>query len=290
MTFLDIIPGDVLQEPQKFVSTMDRLVDKLIDYSITLGLKLVAATIVFFIGRFVITWLRRLIQGFLERRNIESSVKSFVDSLSDIMLKIVLFLVIANILGLSLTSFAAILAAAGLAIGMAMKDNLSNFAGGLLLLINKPFKVGDRILAQGMDGVVDSIGILYTVLLTGDNRTIFIPNGPLSTGSITNYSAQDKRRIDITLNIYDGVSIKLIKETLKSITDTNKKIHQSPEPFIGITTLNNNTMDVALRVWVDTPDYLLVNTDLNERIYTAFCDKQIFSAPFTTIRMAKEPQ
>lgn len=288
MILLDVIPDEALQEPQKFVSAIDRIIDQLIDHALALGLKIIAAAIVFFIGRWVIGWLRKLIDRFLLRRHIEDTVRSFIDSFADIMLKIVLFLIIANILGLSLTSFAAILAAAGLAIGMAMKDNLSNFAGGVLILINKPFKAGDRIVAQGMDGAVQSIGILYTILLTGDNRTIYIPNGPLSTGSITNYSTQSTRRIDLTLTVSYGANIELIKETLKSIIQSDEKIFKSPAPFVGVTMLNNGTVDVTIRVWVDTGEYAGVNIDLNEKIYAALSENKIYSAPITAIRIAKD--
>jgi small conductance mechanosensitive channel len=238
---LDIISTDSLNitSAEAAVSFLDKVFGQLVDIVVALGFKVVAAIIVFIIGRWIIGWIRKFFDKFLLRRRIEETVRSFLDSLINITLKLVLFLFIVNILGIQTTSFAAILAAAGLAIGMAMKDNLSNFAGGVMLLINKPFKVGDRIVAQGTDGTVQSIGILYTVLLTGDNVTIFIPNGPLSTGNITNYSAQKERRIDLTFSINYGVDADVVKAVLASIIKENKSIKDNPAPFIGVTNINN---------------------------------------------------
>ena len=285
---LDIIPVDSLQHAELSVSAIDNFLDKILDHAITLGMKLVAAAVVFIIGRWVIKWLRKFIDRFLERRKVEATVKSFLDSLANITFQIILFLLVVNILGISMMSFAAVLAAAGLAIGMAMKDNLSNFAGGVMLLINKPFKVGDRIIAQSMDGIVQSIGILYTVLLTGDNRTIYLPNGPLSTGSITNFSHQRERRVDITFTLSYGADIENVKSILQSIIKNNSLIKDKPAPFIGVTMLNNGTLDITIRVWVNSGDYASVNVDLNEKVYTAFSENNIYTPAVTNIKMLKD--
>lgn len=285
---LDIIPVDTLSKADISTTTIDRLLEQLLDHAITIGLRLVAAVVIFIIGRWAIGWLRKFINKFLERRRIENTVRGFLDSLANISLQIVLFLLIVNILGISMTSFAAILAAAGLAVGMAMKDNLSNFAGGVMLLINKPFKVGDRILAQGMDGTVRTIGILYTVLLTSDNRAIYIPNGPLSTGTIINYSDQLQRRIDITLNISYGTDVDSAKAILQSVIQSNGLIKDSPSPFIGVTTINNGSIDITIRVWVNSSDYNSVNVDLNEKIYASFRENGIYTPSLLTIKMAKD--
>ncbi len=285
---LDIMQGEVFSQDNLSMSTIDQLLTQLLDHAVALGLKIIAAAIVFFIGKWAIGWLRRLIVKFLERRQIENTVKSFLDSLANISLKIILFILIVNILGISTTSFAAVLAAAGLAIGMAMKDNLSNFAGGVMLLVNKPFKVGDRIIAQGMDGSVSAIGILYTELITGDNRTIYMPNGPLSTGTITNFSTQKQRRIDITLNVNAGFDVASIKDMLYSIIHSNSLIKNAPAPFVGITMLNNGNIDVTIRVWVDSSDYASVNIGLNEKIYAVFCEKGIYSSALLSVKMIKD--
>lgn len=283
---LDILSQDISSEVK--ISKLDQLLEQLLDHAVALGLKLLAAFVVFIIGRWVIGWLRKFINRFLTRRKVEETVKSFLDSLASITLKIILFLIIVNILGIQTTSFAAVLAAAGLAIGMAMKDNLSNFAGGVMLLVNKPFKVGDKIIAQSTDGTVQSIGILYTVLLTADNRTIYVPNGPLSTGTITNVSAQKERRVDITFNINYGVDIEDIKNTLQSIIKKDSLIKETPQPFVGLTLVNNGSIDVTIRVWVNSGDYATVNVALNEKIYTVLSGKGIYAPSSLNVKLLKD--
>lgn len=286
---LQIISSESLKDSELSISLIDKLFEQLLDSAILLGQRILLAAVIFFIGRWLIRLLRSFISRFLERKKIEKTVKSFLDSMASVTLKIVLFVIIVNVLGVSTTSFAAILAAAGLAIGMAMKDNLSNFAGGVMLLINKPFKVGDRVLSQGMDGVVQSIGILYTVLLTGDNRTIFIPNGPLSTGNIINFSTQPNRRVDITLNVNYGIEVDDIKKIIEGILASDKRIKNIPSsPFIGVTMLNNGTIDITIRVWVDTGDYASVNVYLNEAIYAQFSEQGIYSPSTLSVKMLKE--
>lgn len=269
-------------------STIDTLLKQFLNQAVEFGIKLIIVAIIFLVGRWAIRWLRKFFDRLLEKQKVESTVKSFLDSLINISLQAVLFLIIVNILGLPTTSFAAILAAIGLAIGMAMKDNLSNFAGGVMLLINKPFKVGDRILAQGMDGLVQAIGILYTVLLTGDNRTIYIPNGPLSTGSIINFSDQEERRIDIVYTVSYGIDIENVKSTLKDIIKNISLIKTDPAPFIGVTTINNGTLDVTIRVWVKSTNYSSVSVELNERVYATFQSLGIYTAASINVKMLKD--
>lgn len=286
---LDSIPSQGVDNVEDSIDLLTHFFEIVKDQAIVFGERLIIAVIVFFLGRWLIRFLKSFFDGFLRRRKIENTAKTFLNSVADITLKIVLLLLIANILGLSMTSFAAILAAVGLAVGMAMKDNLSNFAGGVLLLLNKPFKVGDRIVAQNMDGVVDSIGILYTVLLTGDNKTIFIPNGPLSTGNIINYSTQKQRRVDITLNLNHGVNIDEVKEILRDIIASEPRVKYIPsQPFIGVTMLNNGTIDVTIRVWVESADYSGVNIYLNETVYNTFIDREILSKSSLSVRMLKD--
>lgn len=278
----------ILSENETEMSMFQKILDQFINHAIILGQRIVLCIILYFVGRWIISWIKKIFIRFLNRRQIEDTVKSFLASLIDITSKIILGLIIINTLGISTTSFAAILAAAGLAIGMSMKDNLSNFAGGVLLLINKPFKVGDRVFAQGMDGVVQSIGILYTIMLTADNRTIFIPNGPLSTGNIINYSRQAQRRIDITLNVNYGADIDLIRTTLSAIINSREKILSSPEPFIGVTLVNNGNLDITIRVWVNTQDYAAESTAINESVYKIFYERGIFTTSSLTVKIAEK--
>lgn len=289
MMFSQIISGeDIPQKVDFSISAIDDILTRFFDMAVSFGIKLIIAVVVFIVGRWLIKWLRKFIERFLERRHIERTVKSFLDSLANITLQVILFLVIVNILGISTTSFAAILAAVGLAVGMSMKDNLSNFAGGVMILINKPFKLGDRIIAQGMDGVVNSIGILYTVLLTGDNRTIYIPNGPLSTGSIINFSNQKERRIDIIFTFGFGVNADNVKSILNNVIRNTASIKDIPAPFIGVTTLNNGTFDITIRVWVNSTDYSSVNVELNEKAYAALQENNIYTPALLSVKMLKD--
>lgn len=278
---------ETLSSNELSISTLDRIWDQLVENATSLGMKIVLAAFIFIIGRWIIKWLRKLIIRFLDRRKVEATVKSFIDSFADIMFKTILFLIIVNTLGFSLTSFAAILAALGLAVGMAVKDNLSNFAGGVMILINKPFKSGDRIVVQGMDGVVQSIGILYTILLTGDNKTIYIPNGPLSTGNIVNFSTQPERRIDIVLSFNHGVDLEDVKNTIQEIIDQDPRIKDIPQSFIGVTMLNNGSIDLTIRIWVKSSDFQAVNIAINETIYTEFSKKNIYIASTLNVKLLK---
>lgn len=269
------------------VSALDTLLHSAFTKAVDLGERFILAVVIFFIGRWVIKWLKKLVGRILQRKHVEDAVVSFINNMVDALLKIILGLIIISVLGIETTSFAAILAAAGLAVGMAMKDNLSNFAGGVMILLNKPFKLGDSITAQGMDGVVREIGILYTVLLTGDNRTIYLPNGPLSTGTIINVTAQPRRRLDITLNINYGNSADELKLLLAQLIDQNEKVMETPTPFIGVTVINNGNFDIVLRLWVLTGDYGTVSVEMNEAIYKAFSEKGVYASSTLAVKMVE---
>ena len=268
---------------------IEKLLNKLLDSVYDLGLKIITCLVVYYIGRFLIKWIEKIIHKFLERRKIDPSVKSFLGSLCNITLTILLVMTIIGILGIQTTSFAALIASAGLAIGMAMKDNLGNFAGGVMILFNKPIKIGDHILAQNQEGVVQSIGILYTILTTSDNKTIYVPNGPLSTGTILNFSTQPQRRIDITIGVDYGTSLQEVKDILKEIINSNSTILKAPEPFIGLLKLNDSSIDFVLRVWVESSNYWPVYFYLNENIYEKFTHAKInIPFPQLTVHMAND--
>lgn len=276
----------LLQSLEKInTSTLEPFVQGLLDRLIGLGEKLIVAIAVYFIGSWVISWLRKLVKRILSRKQVDGAVETFINSLVSALLRVVLIVAIIGILGIPTTSLAAIVAAGGLAIGMAMKDNLSNFAGGIMILLNKPFKLRDRILVQGMDGIVMEIGILYTILLTADGRTIYIPNGPLSTGSIINYSTQANRRVDIVLNINYGNDADELKSVLSNVVNQNDKVLKTPTPFVGITNINNGNFDIVIRAWVVNDDYGSVSVDLNEAIYGALSEKGVFTSSSLSVKM-----
>ncbi|HPD85698.1 MAG TPA: mechanosensitive ion channel family protein, partial [Proteiniphilum sp.] len=177
----------------------------------------------------------------------------------------------------------------GLALGLAVKDNLANFAGGVMLLFNKPFRGGDYIEAQGMAGTVQSVGILYTTLTTFDNKTVHIPNGPLSTGNITNYSTQATRRVDLTVNVDYGSDVELVKRLLLDIAEKHPQVLNDPEPTARMVKMNDSSIDFTLKVWAKGSDFWPVTFDLNEQAYEALVAHGLnIPFPQMTVHMAKD--
>lgn len=287
--FIDVIAKTLTEQTiSSSVSALEGIMAKISDYAILLVGKIIVALLIFFVGKFLISRLRKVLTKILLRKKLDETIRTFLDSLINISLKIILAVIIIGQLGIQTTSFAAIIAAAGLAIGMAMKDNLSNFAGGVMILFNRPFKVKDRILALNQDGVVQSIGILYTVLLTPDNRTLFIPNGPLSTGSIINYTTQETRRVDVTITLGNTVDLDNIKSIIAQVVAKNGDILVSPEPIIELSTINNGSIDIAVRVWTKTTQIGVVTRYLNEGIYTSLLNNKVYAPAVTTVKI--QPQ
>ena len=186
-------------------------------------------------------------------------------------------------------SLIALIGSIGLAVGLAVKDNLANFAGGVMLLFNKPFRGGDYIEAQNVAGTVQSVGILYTTLTTFDNKTVHIPNGPLSTGNIVNYSTQATRRVDLTVNVDYGSDVELVKRLLLDIAEKHPQVLKDPEPLSRMVKMNDSSIDFVLRVWTLAGDYWPVTFDLNEQTYEALVSHGLnIPFPQMTIHMAKD--
>lgn len=229
--------------------------------------KLAVALLIFFVGKWIIGKIRKLADKIMSRRQMDIALKGFLKNLLDIFLFVLLVMLIINVVGTQTVSLAALIASAGLAVGLAVKDNLANFAGGVMLLFNKPFKGGDYIEAQNLAGTVQSIGILYTTLTTADNKTIYIPNGPLSTGNIINYNTQTTRRVEITASIEYGTDVDVVKKMLLDIANRHPLVLKDPEPFARMTKMNEDSIDFSLRAWVNLNDYWNVTHDLNEEVY-----------------------
>lgn len=246
---------------------------QLITWGIDFLGKLLIALLLFFIGKWIIGKIRKLADRVMERRQIDTALKGFLKNVLDFFLYLFLIIFIINVVGAQTISIAALIGSAGLAIGLAVKDNLANFAGGVMLLFNKPFRIGDYIEAQSLAGTVQSIGILYTTLTTADYKTIYIPNGPLSTGNITNYSTQTIRRVDITTSIEYGTDAEVVKKMLLDIAKAHSLVLDNPEPFARMTKMNEHSIDFALRVWVKQSNYWTVTHDLNEEIYKQINEK-----------------
>jgi len=252
--------------------------DKIIELVISYLPRLALALVTLIAGLWLIRIFSKGIRRFMESRKVDESLRPFLTSVISIVLKILLFISVMGMIGIEMTSFIALLGAVGLSIGMALSGALQHFAGGVLILIYKPFKKGDFIEAQGQKGSVLEIRIFNTVLLTVDNKTIFIPNGPLSTGTIINYSAEENRRIDMVISISYSDDVDKTKSILKRIADNEPRILKNPAPLFAVSELGINSVDIAARVWVKTADYQDVNFDFLETVKKEF-DKENITIP-----------
>jgi len=267
----------------------DELLDQFVTGSIDFLGKLLIALLIFYVGR----WLIRRIAGFtgkvFDKRIEDRALRSFLTNIVNITLFSVLIVLIINIVGSKTVSIAALIGSVGLAVGLAVKDNLANFAGGVMLLFNKPFRGGDYIEAQSVAGTVQSVGILYTTLTTFDNKTVHIPNGPLSTGNIVNYSTQATRRVDLTVNVDYGSDVELVKSLLLDIAEKHPQVLQDPAPFSRMVKMNDSSIDFVLRVWTRADDFWPVTYDLNEQAYEVLVEHGLnIPFPQMTVHMAPD--
>ena len=258
---------------------MEINMDKIWEIALTYGPKIVYAILTLIIGLWIVKAITNGLSRIMDSRDIDNSLKPFLKSLISTMLKIMLVITVMTMVGIEMTSFIAILGAAGLAVGMALSGTLQNFAGGVMLLIFKPFKVGDFVEAQGFAGVIKEIQIFNTIMTTGDNKTIIIPNGGLSNSAMTNYSTQATRRVDMTFGIGYGDDIKKAKEVLASIMAADDRILKDPAHFIAVSELADSSVNFVVRAWVKSPDYWGVFFDMQETVKITF-DKEGISIPF----------
>lgn len=257
----------------------EELMPKVLDLIFNYGPKLVGAILVLVVGFWVVKALSNGFKKLLDGRDFDASLKTFLVSLTSMLLKVILVISVLTTVGVEMTSLIAILGAAGLAIGMALSGTLQNFAGGVMILIFKPFRVGDVIDAQGYLGSVSAIQIFNTILKTPDNKTIIIPNGGLSTGSMTNFSTEPRRRVDWTFGIAYGDDVDKAKSVIKSLSDADARILKDPEVFIAVSALADSSVNFAVRAWVNAEDYWGVFFDMNENIYKTFA-KEGLNIPF----------
>jgi small conductance mechanosensitive channel len=261
------------------MENLNRLIPNIYDIGVKYGLKLLLALVTLVIGLWIIKVIIRAIGRNMEKREVDTTVSKFLGSLLSMTLKIVLVIAVVSMIGVEMTSFVAILAAAGFAIGMALSGTLQNFAGGVMLIIFKPFKAGDFIEAQGFTGTVKEIQIFNTILKTPDNKTIIIPNGGLSTGSMTNYSTEPLRRVDFSFGIGYGDDIDKAKGIINGLIKSDSRILADPEPFVAVGELADSSVNFVVRVWADSGDYWGIFFDLTEKVKKAF-DKEGVSIPF----------
>lgn len=245
-------------------------ISDIIRYIIQFGKNVLIALVVYFIGRFIIKYAIKVLRRVTQRRQVEASLTSFLNSLISISLNLLLAIIIIGILGIDTSSFLAVFASAGIAVGMALSGTLQNFAGGVLILLLKPYRVGDFIEAQGFAGTVREIQIFNTIMTTPDNQTIIIPNGTLATGSLKNSTKASTRRIDIDVEVAYGTSPDDVRKVLNDIIAADERIMKEPAdkvPFIPMTTMGSSSIIFQIRIWANATDYWPVKFETTEKIY-----------------------
>lgn len=253
--------------------------DQIIKLAMDYAPKFLLAIFTLIIGLWIIKLIIKSLDKVMNRANVDDSLRKFFRSLLSILLKVILLISVASMVGIELTSLIAVLGAAGLAVGLALQGSLSNFAGGVLILLFRPFRVGDFIDAQGNLGKVESIQVFNTILKTPDNKTIIIPNGPLAGGSITNFSTEAKRRVDMTFGIGYSDDLKKAKEVLKKLINDDNRVLKEPEPVIAVNELGDNSVNFVVRAWCNSADYWSIYFDMQENVKLEF-DKEGISIPF----------
>tara|TARA_B110000211_G_scaffold63122_1_gene72150 strand:- start:856 stop:1671 length:816 start_codon:yes stop_codon:yes gene_type:complete len=248
----------------------DEMLEKITEMGLLYGPKLIGAILVWIVGGWIIKIIGSVFKSALTKAGTDPSLMPFLTGIVNGLLKVMLVITVLGMLGIEMTSFIAILGAAGLAVGLAMSGTLQNFAGGVMILIFKPFKVGDVIDAQGYVGSVSQIQIFNTILKTPDNKTIIIPNGGLSTASMTNYSTEPKRRVDWTIGVAYGDDLDKAREVIQRLCDADDRILKDPAVFIAVSALADSSVNFTVRAWVNAPDYWAVFFEMNEKVYKTF--------------------
>ena len=268
---------DTIEKKSGVVDTLDQGFKKIMGFTaddakqwlVKSGTNLLVAVIIFLVGFWLAKWVGRIVVRILTRGKVDAGLITFLSSLATIVLKVLVIVTAITQLGIEMTSFVAILGAAGLAIGMAFSGTLSNFAGGVMILLFKPFKVGDTILTQNLQGTVKEIQIFYTYLHTSDNKVIVIPNGPIANGPLTNFTKANVRRVDWSIPIsYGDDYVKAHQLILKYLSE-DKRVKKDPAPFVALGELGASVM-ITVRAWAKTDDYWNVFYELNRKIYEEF--------------------
>ncbi len=250
--------------------TPDAMLNQGIEMTLTYGPKLIAAIVVLIVGSYVIKAIINGVGIAMDKGGMDTSLQPFLLGIARMLLKVMLVISVLGMLGIEMTSFIAILGAAGLAVGMALSGTLQNFAGGVIILLFKPYKPGDVIDAQGYVGTVSEIQIFNTLLKTPDNKVIIIPNGGLSTSSMVNYSTEKTRRVDWTVGVGYGDDLDKARLVIRELCDADTRIMKNPEVFIAVAALADSSVNFTVRAWVNAGDYWNVYFEMNESIYKAF--------------------
>lgn len=249
---------------------IDTIREMVVNFAMVYGLRLLVAIIMLLIGSWLIRRLNRVIQNMMLRRNVDESLRPFLGSVLNVTLWVLLLVLVIAQLGVEMTSFIAVLGSAGLAIGLALQGSLSNFAGGVLILTIKPFRVGDYIEAQGQGGTVHIINIFNTVLKTADNKTIYMPNGPLASTVVVNYSVEPTRRVELLFNISVHNDIGKVRQLITDLISSDERVLQEPAPAIVVTNFGEHAITISTRIWCNRPDYWGLYWDMTELAKAAF--------------------
>lgn len=247
--------------------TFTDIVSMLAEWGIEIAAKIAIALVIYFIGRWLIGRLIKIVNKICDKRGVEISLQRFFDNMIKVVLYICLVLMVVGVLGIDTTSLIAMFASASLAIGMALSGTMQNFAGGVMILLLRPYRIGDYIEAQGQAGTIKEITLFNTVILTVDNKTIYVPNSTISSGIINNYSQSATRRVDWNVTISYGDDVEAARRAMMAMMSEDKRIKQDPAPVVYVSSLGESAVNLAVRAWVDNADYWDVFFELNERIY-----------------------
>ena len=278
----DIILPDSVQKAQMhqvveklYTMNFRELLNSMLDEIGWVLLKIVIALAIYFVGRWSIRWVIRLMDRAFVRHDVETSLRNFLRSLVKVLLMLVLVLAVVQTLGVNTSSFLALFASAGLAIGMALSGTLQNFAGGVILLILRPYKVGDYIEAQGQSGTVASIGLFQTCLKTPDNQTIYVPNNSIATSIIDNYSQSETRRVEWVVSISYGDDVDVARREILAMLAEDKRVLTETPPVVYVKNLGESSVDLSVRAWTANGDFWPLYFDMNERMYKELPEKGI---------------
>ncbi len=266
---------DISEEFDKITNNMDFYIEKLVDS----GVAIVASVITLIVGLWLIKRVVKFITAYMDRKEFDPTLKPFLRDIINVGLRAMLIISVVGMLGVEMTSFIAVLGAAGLAVGLALQGSLSNFAGGVIVLILKPYKVGEFIEVGSVMGTVKEIQIFYTVLLSPDNKTITLPNGTMANTNIINYSRQGTRRLDMRFGVAYGTDAEKVKTILTDIAENDERVLKDKEPLIRMVEMGDSSVDYNFRVWVNGADYWPMYYDFNEKVYARF-NKEGIGIPF----------
>lgn len=286
----EVIEKDVEKSKEAFAAlkglSFDDAIHQIANGMVSFAFKLLIALVVLYVGKWIIKRLYRFVNSMMQRKGVDRSLETFVLSLVKFTFYFLLIIIVIGILGIETSSFLALFASAGVAIGMALSGTLQNFAGGVLILLLKPYKVGDYIEAQGYAGTVKEIQIFHTVINTPDNKAIIIPNGGLSTSSVNNYSLEEYRRVDWTIALAYGTDYDAAAKAIRDILLSDERVdagtepgHEGRVPFVGLNELADSSINIVARGWTSAANYWPLFFDINRRIYTEL-PRLGFSFPF----------